>query len=161
MPQVAIAPVADRPDLVPLLACWYWGEWGRLHPDRSLEDWIEMLRPRDSRDHIPMLFVAVDGETPAGTSSLVYHDMASHPELSPWLAGVYVIPELRGRGIGSALVRQVVAHAGALSVPRLYLHTDAAEGFYARMGWAAMGREIYLGREVTLMTIEPGAAVIR
>lgn len=154
-----IAPAADFPHVAPLLAHWYCAEWGRLHPERSLEDWTAMLASETLRDQIPTIYVALAGETLVGTAALIEHDMSSHPELSPWLAGVYVAPEYRRRGLGSALVRQVVSMAAALGVPRLYLHTDSAQGLYTRLGWAEIGREFYLGRDVVLMDIEPAHAV--
>ena len=37
-------------------------------------------------------------EVPVGTASLVTKDLPSSPDLTPWLAGVLVRPEFRGRG---------------------------------------------------------------
>ena len=158
-PDFDIAPAADFPHVAPLLAYWYRQEWGHLHPERSLADWHVILAAEMLRDQIPTVYVARAGEMPIGTAALIAYDMSSHPDLSPWLAGVYVDPEYRRRGLGSALVQQVVRTAAALGVSRLYLHTDSAQSLYARLGWIEIGREFYLGRDVVLMEIEPGSAV--
>ena len=69
-----------------------------------------------------------------GSASLIAQDMDTRPELSPWLASVYVAAEHRRQGIGSALVRRVAQEAAALGVETLYLFTPDQEHFYARLG---------------------------
>lgn len=53
-----------------------------------------------------------------------------------YLADVYVLPELRGRGLGTELVREIVDR-GPLTNVRWLLHTDDAHGLYARFGFGA------------------------
>ena len=53
---------------------------------------------------------------------------------SPWLAGVFVVPERRGGGIGVALVRRATAEAARFGVERL-------QGFYRNLGWSALATE--------------------
>jgi len=60
------------------------------------------LATRTNPDNIPMTFVAIAGSTAAGSVTLVEHDMTTHLEITPWLAGLFVAPEMRGRGLGSA-----------------------------------------------------------
>jgi GNAT superfamily N-acetyltransferase len=158
MSEITIASTADYPHLIPLLGRWYWEEWGPFEPERSLASWIAMLAPRTLRDEIPTIYVALAAgplprteETPVGTASLIAADMSTHPELSPWLAGVYVVPEYRRQGIGRALVHRVMSTAAALSVPRLYLFTDSKQRWYANLGWVEIGREPYQGLEVAIM----------
>jgi N-acetylglutamate synthase-like GNAT family acetyltransferase len=79
---------------------------------------------------------------PVGTATLLAHDVDTEqwPELSPWLAAVYVVPEYRQRGIGAALVNAIVAQATVLGVGALYLSTVGREEFYARLGWQVVDR---------------------
>ena len=42
-----------------------------------------------------------------GSAMLIAHDMDTRPQWTPWLAGMVVAPEFRGRGIGAALVERV------------------------------------------------------
>jgi N-acetylglutamate synthase-like GNAT family acetyltransferase len=71
---------------------------------------------------------------------LVAHDMDSRPQLTPWLAGVFVEPQCRGKGIGSALVRRIEAEARSLGVSTLYLYTPHTEFLYERLGWSVIER---------------------
>lgn len=52
-----------------------------------------------------------------------------------YLADVYVLASHRGRGLGVALVREIVAGAGAPAVHWL-LHTADAEGLYEKLGFS-------------------------
>jgi N-acetylglutamate synthase-like GNAT family acetyltransferase len=51
------------------------------------------------------------------------------------LAGVYVPPTWRRRGIGYMLCRRAVLEAERLRLPSLGLFTHDGENFYAKMGW--------------------------
>jgi predicted N-acetyltransferase YhbS len=61
------------------------------------------------------------------------------PDLTPWLAAVYVMPEYRRRGVGAALIQAVVEKA-ALGVETLYLSTVGREEYYASLGWDVIHR---------------------
>jgi predicted N-acetyltransferase YhbS len=93
-------------------------------------------------DQIPLTLIATSEKLPVGTATLLMHDVGTEqwPELSPWLAAVYVVPEYRNRGIGAALVNAIVAKATALGVVALYLHTVGSERFYTRLGWRVLRR---------------------
>lgn len=52
-----------------------------------------------------------------------------------YLADVYVLAELRGRGLGLALAREAV-EGGGLAGCRWLLHTADAHGLYRRLGFA-------------------------
>jgi GNAT superfamily N-acetyltransferase len=82
--------------------------------------------------------------------------MSTRLDLSPWLAGVYVVPEARRRGIASSLVRYAESFAAEVGVGRLYLHTDGSESLYQRLGWLPVGREPYEGSVVSIMTSRIG-----
>ena len=77
--------------------------------------------------------------------------METHPELSPWLSGVYVSLAWRGRGVGTALVRAATQRAASLGVRRLYLYTERAPQFYERLSWRELSRELYHGLPVIVM----------
>jgi len=59
--------------------------------------------------------------------------------LAPWLAAMLVVPEHRGQGVGSNLVRALLKEAARLGVRQLYLGTDIPD-YYAKLG-AAMYEE--------------------
>lgn len=160
-----IAYLADESRHLPTLAEWLHGEWGARRPGATVEGRARKLESQMRRRQIPCGFVAVEDGRPLGCASLVEHDMETHVEWSPWLAGVYVHPDHRRRGVGSALVERVTAEAALLDVPSLYLFTRGQERLYGRLGWRPIIEEPYAGRRVTIMvrdlSRERGPPVLR
>lgn len=146
-----IVPIAERLEWVPTIARWHWEEWGHHDPAGSLQSWTAGLAERTRANGIPTTFVAVDGDLPIGSACLVEHDMSTRPDLSPWLAGVFVVPEQRRHGIGSALVEHATSAAFAFGAPALFLYTNGAERVYAKLGWHVREHAFYEGRNVTIM----------
>jgi len=147
-----IAYLADHPELIPQLARLHQAQWGYLRPEKSLEQRTEQLGKACGRGGIPTVVVALEDGELRGSAMLIANDMDTRPDLTPWLAGVYVVAAYRGRGHGSVLVRRIEAEAQALGVPRLYLYTPEAADFYARLGWDVEERCEYLGRRVVVMS---------
>ena len=141
MPELRIVTVADRPDLVPTVADWFTREQIR----QAIAD---AQRPSG----MPQCFVLLNDEQPIGTASLVTADLDERPDLTPWLAGVYVVPAHRGRGHVAHLIAAVEAACRSTSILTLWLYTNTAERLYARAGWREVGIVERRGkRPVTLM----------
>ena len=147
--------LADHPSLVPALAQLHFEQWGHLRPYKPLESRTRRHKASYGRCVLPSVVLALEQSALAGSAMLITSDMDTRPDLTPWLAGVYVVAGHRGRGVGSALVTRVEAEASALGVARLYLYTPDAMAFYARLGWAAEERCEYLGQAVTIMSKRP------
>jgi GNAT superfamily N-acetyltransferase len=96
------------------------------------------------------LVAKVDGE-PCGTCLLVESEIEPNHDVSPWLAGLFVVPEHRRKGAGSALVRAIEAQARQRGVSRLYLYTTEAVEFYVRLGWTVLDRTKWKGFDTALM----------
>ena len=151
--------LADFGHFLPTLARWHYEQFGYLAPDASLESNIVALQQTLNRVAIPTTFIALAGEVLLGSASLVRHDLSSRPNLTPWLARVYVAPEQRRQGVGTALVNRAVALAGWLGVEELYLYTPDKERFYARLGWSVRERLKYRGWDTVIMQISPATIV--
>jgi len=155
-----IVSIADHLQFIPTIAKWHWDEWGHTYPSGSLRGWTEGLAKRTNRDRIPTTYVALEGGEPIASTTLVEHDMSTHRDLTPWLAGVYVKPEHRRRGIGAALVTHTQHKAVQMGVQRLYLYTNSARDFYRKLGWDDFATDLYEGRPVTIMYIDlPGSDI--
>jgi predicted N-acetyltransferase YhbS len=151
-----IAYLADYPQFIPVVAAWQHTEWGHLNPGDSVQSRIERLGQHTGRPGIPTTLVALENETILGSAGLVENDLRTHPELTPFLASVYVAPEHRRRGVASALVRQVITAVQQLEIPTCYLITPDQQRLYARLGWSAQQNVVYRGEVVTLMAVTMG-----
>lgn len=149
-----IINLAAAPKHIPTIAAWHHAQWGYLNPGATVESRIEKMQRYLKGAVMPAMYICVDGEHVVGTAALVESDMDSHPELSPWLASVYVNAEYRNRGVGAALVAQVVSAAKDAGFGPLYLFTPDRARFYEGLGWQLIGQETYRGGEATLMKID-------
>ncbi len=54
-----------------------------------------------------------------------------------YLADVFVVPELRGRGVAKALMQRVLSHSDLAGLKLILLRTRDAHGLYAQFGFEA------------------------
>ncbi len=145
-----ILPLAARPDLVPLVAGWVWEAFWR-EDVHTLDDALAWAAEAASGGVMPQCFVLLRDGTPVGTASLVAHDLDARPDLTPWLASVYVVPGARGHGLALALVRTVEDAARAAGFGTLWLYTRRAERVYLRAGWRTVGCFTHHAERAALM----------
>lgn len=96
------------------------------------------------------LLAKAEGE-PIGTCLLVESEIEPNHDVSPWLAGLFIVPEHRRKGAGAELVRAIEHQARQRGFSRLYLYTTEAVGFYARLGWSVLDRTNWKGLDTALM----------
>jgi GNAT superfamily N-acetyltransferase len=151
---VDIGCLADHEEFVATLVQWHHKEWAYLRPGDTIEARTRRIRNACGHQQIPTAFVAFTGTELLGSAMLIAHDMDTRLEFSPWVAGVFVAPIHRGKGIGTALVKRTVEEASILKVPRLFLYTPGAEEFYVRLGWQSLERPRYHEVDVVVMSKE-------
>jgi len=156
--HLRIKLLADHPEAINTLSRWEQSEWGHLMPNVSLEEIADAFERRANQDKVPMTLLGYDNDELVGTASLVVHDMSTNRDLTPWLAIVYVVPEYRKRGHGSALVRAVMKAAVKLGIERIFLFTPDQMPFYERLGWETREVVDYRDEWVTIMECSPTAA---
>ena len=150
----AIFNLSQQPQHLPTLAAWHQAEWGDLNPGETLTMRIARMQAYLCPDFIPSTFVSIQNGQLAGSAALVENDMDTHPELTPWLASVFVSPPFRKQGIGSQLVQHAMQQARAAGIQTLYLFTPEHAEFYHKLGWQIIAPEIYRGHSVTLMQVD-------
>lgn len=152
--------MTDTPAIVPLtpasphletIVGWQQDAWGHLNPTLGFAGRCEEVRGECGQGGVPSVFVALIGNQPVGTASLTVDDMDTRPELAPWLASVFVLPEWRGRGIASRLARRVEEEAREAGIATLYLYTPDQQALYRRLGWEDREALHYRGEDVTVM----------
>lgn len=132
--MIEIVTLSARPDLLMKSAQWGYEEWG-LTRGRTIEMEADRRRTLLEPDGFEQGYMLLDDGVPAGMAGLVRGDLDTRPDLTPWLAGVYVHGPFRGRGHGTRLVRHIEAEARARRCDTLWLFTGTAAGLYRRLGW--------------------------
>jgi GNAT superfamily N-acetyltransferase len=151
-----IASLIDHVDQLPRLAKLHHDEWSQVSRFRTFEEHLRKLETRMSHRPIPATYILFIDSVVAGSVSLIDHDDLDNvrPDLSPWLASLYVEPGHRRQGYGSALVRYCLLQAGKALCPRLYLYTDTHSQFYVRFGWQPIETRISRGVDITIMELK-------
>ena len=148
--MLMITDLREAPEHLEKLAAWHHAQWSHLYPGQTLGERTKTMQSHLSHKPVPSTFIAIDQE-PVGSASIIESDMETHPELTPWLASVYVDEPYRNQGIGNALVEHVVDFAANNMIDRLYLFTPDRQAFYRHLGWHYLGSENYHGEDVTIM----------
>jgi GNAT superfamily N-acetyltransferase len=148
--MLIITDLREAPEHLPKLAAWHHAQWSHLYPGQTLAERTKTMQSHLCEGIIPSTYVAID-HVLLGSASIIENDMETHPELTPWLASVYVDKPYRNQGTGHALVKHVIDTAANSGIRRLYLFTPDRQSFYRGIGWQYYGSENYLGEDVTIM----------
>ena len=149
---VTIDYLADHPDFVPTLARESLDFYRTLLPEETLESRCAKLRAHRNKEALPLALVAHDGGEVMGMAALREHDLEGHDQLTPWLGGVFVRTQHRGRGIGSVLCRAIEEKARNMGFAMLYLFTIDQQRLYARLGWQHLQTASWHGAKIDIMT---------
>jgi GNAT superfamily N-acetyltransferase len=143
----------ELPQLVALLGMLF-SEEAEFAPDDARQ--ARALTKILGDESVGRIYVAREDGRVAAMASLLYSVSTAEGGLVASFEDLVVLPERRGRGVGSALVRFVVSEARRQGVLRLILLTDShnkrAQELYAKAGFRASGMlpmRLYLQREET------------
>lgn len=119
--------------------------------DNSLADEIARLETfAADQTHQVSLIATFDG-VPAGTCLLTPKELEPCHPVSPWLAGLYVVPEFRRRGIGKTLIRAIEDQARQRGNSRVYLYADDTVEYYEKLHWRIVEQTIWKDYPMALM----------
>lgn len=149
--------LADNKKAIPILANWYFTEWGQLEKGNTLDKVTEKLHGYLNTDKIPLIILAVERDDILGAAQLKYREMDIYPEKEHWLGGVYVSKKYRGNKVAEKVIGEVVSVAKRVNVHKLYLQTeDLSGGLYRRLGWQPLEQVKYRGLDVLVMVNQIG-----
>lgn len=127
--------LADVPefaaDTARLLARIWPQHYGGGRPGDATGDLARRIR----RDGLPIAVVALQGARVIGTATLSTGSFGKLDDESPWLIGLCVVPDLRGRGLASALVAAIEAVARDQGYQVVHTTTQGARGLLLRRKW--------------------------
>ena len=146
-----------NPELIPEVAKIAYEGIGKIWvPDMLLEHAVERYKNHLNDSTPPLTIIAFNNKVPVGICSLRVND-GIRSDLTPWLGSLVVIPEYQRLGIGKMLIDATKQKAHALGFSKLYLFAfDAAKtaDYYTKLGWKAIGADIFKDHKVTVMEIE-------
>jgi GNAT superfamily N-acetyltransferase len=146
-----VSYLQDRPEWIARLAPAIVAHYRPIDPEENLKSRTAKLRFHMNDDELPIAWVAHSEDEVLGMAALRVYDLEGREDLSPWLAGVFVLPEHRRRGVASALCRVVEEKAWALGFEVLYLFTTDQQSLYSRLGWQPWQKGVWRGQPVDIM----------
>jgi predicted N-acetyltransferase YhbS len=155
--SIEIGNLTVESGLPKTIAALQFSNWGRSTGFSSAAEYEQFLDDAARSRELPAVLVARRGGRFLRSVNLLLHEMTTHPQLSPWLAQLFVIAEERGGGVGSALVRACLARFAQLGFPRVHLYTAAAAtlpAYYAALGWRTIEEVEYLGKRRAVMAFD-------
>jgi predicted N-acetyltransferase YhbS len=148
---LSIEYLAQHPEFIPTLARETLDHYRDILRDETLEMRFAKLRSHMHNDSLPLALVAFDDDELLGMGALREHDLPGHEEFTPWLGGMFVRPQHRRRGVGSALCHALEEKAWLMGFPVLYLFTLDQQRLYAHLGWRHLHPSSWLGHPVDIM----------
>ncbi len=150
--RIDIFDLKKYPQHLSQLAKWHHAEWSYLNPKSSLKSREQKMQSYLEETFIPSTFIAKTDHELIGSASIIENDMDTHPEMTPWLASVYVSKKYRHQRVGSRLVKYVMNQASLYNFDKLYLFTTDQEDFYKKLGWEIIKEETYRRCSVNIMS---------
>lgn len=146
-----IVPLAEQKEFISELALLHHAEWNHLNPSRTLGMQTEAIVKAAESAGIPSIFIATSGNILIGSAAVVHQDMDTKPDLSPWLAAVYVKEDFRHQGVATELIARCENEALQSGAKIWYLYTEFAHKLYEKLGWHHMEHCEYKGIMVNVM----------
>jgi GNAT superfamily N-acetyltransferase len=102
----------------------------------------------------PRTLVAVtdDGDF-AATGSVKLFELPTHPDKVHWIGEIFVLPEHRGKGLGSQIAKSLSEYAFSKGVSEVFLYTPDQQSLYERFGWHEVSQEIVNDETVSIMKL--------
>ena len=123
-----------EPDGIETIAGWMYAWWG-AREGYAREAVLESMRHSLHTDRLPMTFGAYLDGTLIGVYQFTNGDLFVRPDVTPWLANVYLDPAYRGKGFGRRMLSTVRKNA-AQYLPGTELHLFTRhDGLYEKFGW--------------------------
>ena len=136
---------------IPIIAKWIYEEWSYAFPMRTLVDIQKGLFGRMNESEMPITLIAHDERGVLGTACLKATDMEILPDLTPWLASVFVHPDYRGQGVATALIMEVEKIARQQGFDKIHVFNPIAQGVFEKMGWTVLQTTLYGGKELAIL----------
>ena len=148
--ELSVSHLAVHPEALPVLAEWFRGEWPSWYGPGGAGVAEEDLLAYSNECGLPLGVVIFCDGALSGVAALKANSIPSHSHLSPWAAAGFVLPSLRGRGIGAALLSALEVEAKALGYKQIYCGTSSAGSLLQRAEWCFVETVQLQGKAVSI-----------
>ena len=135
MLNIKIENIQRNKRFIPQISSWIYSEFIIGHiPDIEIKDIEQAIKNRKFNE-IPMTLICLEGQNCIGTISIFSNDLSKLPQLTPWIAALYIDKNYRNKGIGKQLIIEAEYIVKNLGYNELYLRTETASEYYIKLGW--------------------------
>jgi GNAT superfamily N-acetyltransferase len=137
---VRIARLDAFPWFVPQLADLFaveWPEWAATVSREELESGFACA-PEPAK--LPVVLVAFEEDRLLGTIALRHWFGDAPMAETPWVRGLYVVPEARGKRVGPGLIEAVEEEAKRRGYQSIHAATTRIESYLVKQGWEVFRR---------------------
>lgn len=139
--NLVCVPLHTCPERITLVASWLLQAWpGWYGPQGQGDPLADAQAYAASAASLPCGVLALRDGEPVGFAAIKTEPLPACPGWGPWAGAGYVIPALRGQGLGAQLLAGLLAHARTLGLPALYCATATADTLLRRSGWHAIAQ---------------------
>jgi GNAT superfamily N-acetyltransferase len=148
-----VKQLSECPECLTTVGAWIYHQWWSKRYDDP-EVVLSWLRKHTSKDTVPFTVVAFADGSPVGSCCVIENDCKHRPQYTPWVAAVYVKPEMRRRGIASMVLQEAASIAARTNIAGLYIDCLAITApVYERNGWMIYEREVGDKESVVMLRI--------
>lgn len=151
-----VVALAEHPHHWNTAAEWSFKAWQHEFPSDTIQTYLDQYRLAASQPKklIEIYAAIANDDILLGVATLIDDDeLPDAVELGPWLAAVFVKPEARLFGVGSALVDRITIRTRELGYAKIFLYTEHAEKWYDKKGWTKIRSTEFLGLHHTVMQL--------
>lgn len=129
-------------------------EWKHLYSRWDEHTALAEFRSQNTDGSMPATLVLRKDGRLIGSVSVVDNDCEARPDLTPWLASLFVLPEERRNGNGSRLITAAIDLAKQNNTGCLHVFTESAEDLFLRHGFARFATAVTNGHAITILRRE-------
>jgi N-acetylglutamate synthase-like GNAT family acetyltransferase len=132
--------LADAPHYIETCAAWHFTAWGIKSDQRTLQKDIKKFEASANKNSVPftILYREKSRNVPVAMGSVWENDSAYWSKLNPWITGVFVHEDFRGRGLAKSIMQQLEDDARRMGLATVYLTASAAVGLYEKLEYTAV-----------------------